>query len=211
MATSTFSPLKIVLWVSLAWCVIMVFVGEGWVTRVIEKERSFNHAFYSEDAANAAEQRANRWFNGCFVDTGVVEHTYNLFARTPDPKMQSPFDDGAKPLVLWFEGVLRTFWTILWHATLRLSHLCLWAPYALFMIVPWVIDGLVSRKIKQHTYDFTSPLQHRYSIMAVYFIALAAILMLTAPMPLPPVAIPIALLAFCIFTHRIFANYVKRA
>lgn len=212
MASKDSSPFKTVLWISLLWTLAMMFMGEAWISRVVEKERAYNHAFYSADTAQAAEARANRWFESVFVETGVMPHTFTLFSREPDPNRPAgPFDDAGKPLVTWFEGVLRTFWTILWQATMRISHVALWAPYVLFMFVPWVVDGLVARKVKQHTYDFTSPLQHRYSIMLGYGILLLALAMLTAPLPLHPVVVPVVIAALGFLSQRILSNYVKRA
>jgi hypothetical protein len=191
---------------------IFVFLGEQWVMRVIERERQFNHGFYPKPTAEAIEYRASDWYQRAFVDTGVQSSTFAMFTRESGPGIAaSPFDGTGMALYAWYEGRVRAFWAVIFQATLRLSQLVLWLPILVVCLFPWVVDGLMARKIRQHTYRHSSHLQHHYALLGISIILLLAMAMVIAPIPMPPVAIPVAILTIGVLVQRMLANYVKRA
>src|SRR3546814_3241879 len=66
----------------------------------------------------------------------------------------------------YLERRIRAWWTLVWSAIVRMSSVLLWAPFSLFLVAPWVIDGFVLREIRKNTFDFSSPIQQRYAMRA---------------------------------------------
>ncbi|MVF23675.1 DUF4400 domain-containing protein [Methylocaldum sp. BRCS4] len=54
-----------------------------------------------------------------------------------------------------------------------------WWPFLLATVVPFAVDGLAQRSIKQSNFDYSSPLAHRYSFFAMLGILYVLLLGLT--------------------------------
>ena len=192
--------------------VYVVFLSETWLTRAIDTERNYNREFFSEPVAAHAEQRANGWFSGVFVDTGVMATSFDLFIPSAEERALQPrgFDGAGDGLFTWFEGRLRAMWTVVWAASLRISTGMLWWPYLLFVVVPFVVDGLVKRKVRQHTFALSSPLQHRYALWAMEFAVIGGLLVLFLPLPMHPGLLPLMALGVGVAGQYAAANFMKR-
>jgi hypothetical protein len=93
----------------------------------------------------------------------------------------------------------------------RASGSLLWWPYALFMFVPWVIDGYVQRRIRQTSFHYSSPLSHRLSLYVVEALILGVIVLFFLPIPLHPLVWPGFILAAGLACAVAAANFMKRA
>lgn len=193
---------------------VVLLAGEGWVKASLERERSMNRGFYGEATSEAAEARATRWFVAHYVNSGFQAATFDTFTRaaeTPTQGIASPFDSSGRMLAGMFESRLRAFWTLLFQAYVRASHVALWLPYLGLVLVPLLVDALVTRVIRKHTYDFVSPLQHHFAAHGVQIIAVGLLALAVVPFPTPAALIPILLAAAGVLFHRVIANYVKHA
>lgn len=212
MAGKDRSWVTIVLLGAVLLAIAFIFLGESWVMNVIEKERRYNYAFYSNESAALIEERATRWYQKAFVDTNIIGESFNQFSRSKENlAVEGPFDGTGMALYSWYESRARAFWALIFQAFLRVSQLYVWLPLAMVIAIPWIIDGLVSRKVRQHTYKQSSHLEHHYALMGMSIISLGMLAMIITPIAFPPVLIPILTLVFCLFLHRGLANYVKRA
>lgn len=187
------------------------FVGDGWLQQGFASERSMNQRFFTPDVSISAEARATDWFTRAFVDTGVVGTLYNAWIPTPEDRQKVGMENFAGSLFTWWEGRLRTWWTVVHLALVRMSHLLLWWPYALFFILPWVVDGWVQRRIKKTNFGFASPLRHRLSLYLLQIIVVGYFIAIFLPFPMPPVAIPVLLLVTGIGLGKVFAEFAKQA
>lgn len=190
---------------------LAIFVGEEWVQRSLAKERGMNRTFYTEPAARAAEERGAEWFTAAFVDTGIMEIAMaaTMPTEADNRRSQGTVNLGA-PVFDWWEGRLRTWWTLVFAAFLRTAHLLLWWPYAIFFIAPFLIDGLVQRQIAKTGFRFASPTGHWIGVAMVEIVLMAYFLMLFMPAPLPPIVVPTLFAATGAALYIAARNFAKR-
>ena len=190
----------------------MVFIGEQYLVKMIEVEKALNENFFSEDVAAKAESRGSRWFKASFVDTYIMAHSFEPFIPTEEEMRNAKGMEGfGKPIFDWFEGRMRAWWTLVWSAYVRLSTALLWAPYAIFMLTPWSVDGLVEREKAKYTFKFASPVKHRYALMALGILPLLFLILITAPIAMHPMVMPLLLLGAGFLMCQGLANFMKRA
>ena len=189
----------------------ILLVGEGYLTRMVESEQRYNAQFYSPALAKASTQRATRWFNAAFVDTGIMAHTFDPFIPTQDEITRSKgLEDFGQPLFHWFERRMRAWWTLLWAAFVRMSSVLLWTPFAPFLFVPWLVDGYTIREVRKHTFDYASPVAQSYAMRAIAIMPLLFVLLLLAPIPMHPLATPACFIMAGMLGQRAIGNYMKR-
>lgn len=190
----------------------VVFVGEGWLQRSMATEQQYNEAFYTRDLARHAEQRASTWFTDAFVTPGIVQGTFDLtLPKESDHRRSIGARGFGSAFFAWWEGRLRTWWTVVYQSFKRASGTLLWWPYALFMFVPWVVDGWVHRRVRQTSFLYSSPLQHRISLYVVEALLLAVIVLFFLPVPLHPLLWPAMLLAGGCAVSVALSRFAKRA
>jgi|GEM_PF-488526 hypothetical protein len=206
------SLFKILLILSTYLAVYLVVIGDGYLVRMIERENAMNAAFYSQPVADEAIDRANRWFTVAFVDSGVMAHTFEPFLPTEEEIARARhMEDFGQPIFEWFEGRMRAWWTLVWSAFTRFSSILIWGPVALLLFIPWVIDGWTQREVKKNTFDFASPVQQRFAMMAIGVLPIAFLVIVTAPVPMHPLVTPGAIIGAGILVQIAIANFMKRA
>lgn len=191
--------------------IYIVFVGEEWVTSARAREAQMNAAFYTTEVSATAEARGAEWFTTIFVDTGVVGAIWSAMIPTEEDKQKPGMRNFAGSLFTWWETRLKTMWTVIYVAFVRVAHLLLWWPYGLFVLAPFVVDGWIVRRIKQTDFGFASPLSHRMSLYVLQAIALGYFCVVFLPFALPPVLLPALILATGLALGKVFANFAKKA
>ena len=85
----------------------------------------------------------------------------------------------------------------------RMALLLLFIPLELTGLILFMADAALSRKVRQHGFDYSSPLMHRSSLQMIRMLILVMVFMIIVPIPLPPQWIPLhfCLLAACIWTN----------
>jgi hypothetical protein len=199
---------------ALVFAAATILVGEDYISGSLQREQGYNESFFTQTLSQTAQARAERWFRGTFEETGLIQASFDAFipdaeARGRDPQGLQTL--GQSPVFTWWEARTRSFWAILWTATLRLSHAALWIPWGLFLVIPWLIDGWVSRRIRQHTFALSSPITHSYALTLLQVLVVAAVGLLFVPVPLHPALLPAGLLLAGFLMHRAIANFMKRA
>lgn len=189
---------------------LLGFVGEEWLTQSVQRERAANAAFFTPEVAEQAEERAQEWFKSAFVDTGVSALIFGAMIPTQADADAVGLDRKFGSLFDWWEGRLRTWWTILYQSFMRISVAALWFPYALFVAVPFMVDGWVRRRIKQTDFSMASPLKHRMSLYMIELLLVGYLVLLFLPIPLQPVFFPILVLASCAALGKVIAEFQKR-
>lgn len=212
MAQRRLSALSMVLLIVIVHAVLFaVFVRETWILDALSRERVVLRETFGEELAGSVQQRAERWFNEGLVDTGVVQNSFFVFLPTqPERQASAPLEGFASPLFVWFEERLRVLWALVYHALHRWSALMAWLPYAGLVLVPFLLDGLLQRRIKQTNFDYTSPAAHSLGITLVALSILATVVILTAPFAITPLAVPGLLLLVSVTIGRLAANWQKR-
>ena len=190
----------------------LIFIGEEYLVRTVQMESYMNREFFSEEVAKKAEDRGTAWFTKSVIDTQIMAHTFAPFIPTEEEMANAKGMEGfGKPVFDWFEGRIRAWWSVVWSTMTRLSTSLLWAPYAIFMIGPWVVDGWVQRERRKHTFEFSSPVRHRYAMMGLMTLPLVLFALLTAPLALNPLVMPAIIIGIGALMYSAIANFMKWA
>lgn len=203
---------KIVVGVMLYVTIFMVVMKEEWLMRSIQIESDYNHSFYSSEFANWAEKKATETYEWMWVETEILPHSFDMFIPTEEEiAQQRHMQDLGAPAFAWVESRLRAFWTLVWSTHIRFFSVALWAPFAPFLLLPWVVDGWVKREIRKHTFDFSSPIQQRYAIKLLMALPLIFFIALTMPFPMHPLATPVVIIGVGITLQVAVGQFMKRA
>lgn len=77
---------------------------------------------------------------------------------------------------------------------MRLGSIFLWLPLILLTTVPAIVDGIMERKIKQHTFMYASPLIYKYGVRTVILTSFLTSACILSPVPVPPLLLPLSLM-----------------
>jgi hypothetical protein len=167
-------------------------IPSAWSERAIELERGWLMQAQGEVSARAVIDRGVGWYEAAFVHTGVEPWSYRLVTLGPDDEPGRGFERmGDLPLWDWLAGRLNVIWDAVEQALVRVSLLAAWTPFFILTAVAALGDGLLRRRIRQHSYAYASPLAHRVAALALLWTALAVFFVLLLPIPLPTVAVPV--------------------
>ena len=203
-----FSP-WMVIGLSLLMVLIYAFaVNQDWLKTQVRQERILNR-YVLGDSANFAEQRGAHWFHVAFEKTGLLTSSYQL-AAGPDVE-----DDTIAGLIgspaEWFGERTEVVWIMILQLLVRLSTCLLWWQYAAVVLIPFVIDALIARRIKQAAFTHTSPHIFKLSHMVISWMPLIFLIMLFSPTVVSPRIMPVMLVVLAVAFWTGISQFAKRA
>ena len=191
---------------------VAALVSDDWLRSVQRTEDAMIVRYLGEAKDAELRRTAQNWFDRLFVRTGARETVYRYFIPSEQERQGSVgFQDvGRDNLFPFIAGRIQVLWDSV-HQTLRRFILLLaWWPFLLAAIVPFAVDGLARRKIKQSNFDYSSPLAHRYSLFVMLGVLYLLLVGLTFPFPVPPQAVPVAIVATALVLNVYLAHTQKR-
>lgn len=173
---------------------VAALVSDDWLRSVQRTEDSMIVRYLGEAKDAEIRRTAQSWFDRLFVRTGARESVYRYFIPSEQERRSSVgFQDvGRDNLFPFIAGRIQVIWDSVYQTLKRFFLLVAWWPFLLAAVVPFAVDGLARRKIKQSNFDYSSPLAHRYSFFAMLGILYLHLVGLTFPFPVPPQIIPVA-------------------
>lgn len=198
------------------WLVEVIFVAalvsDDWLKTVQRTEDQMIDEYLGAGKDAEIRETATGWFDRLFVRTGARENVYRYFIPSePERQRSMGFQDvGRDSLFPFIEARLQVLWDSVYQSMRRFFLLLSWWPFLLAAVVPFAVDGLVQRRIKQSNFDYSSPLAHRYSFFAMLGTLYVLLLGLTFPFPVPPQAMPIAWGAIAVALNVYLAHTQKR-
>ena len=191
---------------------VAALVSDDWLHSVQRTEDAMIVRYLGEAKDAELRRTAQNWFNQLFVRTGARETVYRYFIPSEQERQGSVgFQDvGRENLFPFIAGRIQVLWDSV-HQTLRRFFLLLaWWPFLLAVMVPFAVDGLARRKVKQSNFDYSSPLAHRYSFFAMLGILYLLLVGLTFPFPVPPQTVPVAFMAIALAMNVYLVHTQKR-
>ena len=167
------------------------FIPSSWERYVSETETRWLVETQGQTSARTVIDRAEGWYRGLFVDTGVEPWTYYILAPDRTVKAEAGWEGLAEnTLWTWTHGRLDVIWGSFAQALQRLALILSWMPFLIFLLVAAVGDGWIRRRIRQHSFAYASPLLHHIALVGGAILWVLSALILLAPIPIPPVAVP---------------------
>lgn len=191
---------------------VAALVSDDWLRSVQRTEDAMIVRFLGEAKDAELRRTAQNWFDRLFVRTGARESVYRYFIPSEKERQSSVgFQDvGRDNLFPFIAGRIQVIWDSVYQTLRRFVLLLAWWPFLLAAVVPFAVDGLARRRIKQSNFDYSSPLAHRYSLFAIFGILYLLLVGLTFPFPVPPQVMPIAGVAIALALNVYLAHTQKR-
>lgn len=169
-----------------------VFLNDGMITQSMRKEQAEIADVVGLDVAARIRARGQGWYERMLVDTGVVDNVFKMYVITDEQRESEKIirSRATDLFFAWWEDRVRLTFTIFYQAMVRAAYAVYWLPFGLALALPWLVDGMVQRKIKQTNFDYSSPVRHRYSLYLIEAAALSIFFLFFAPMPLPAWYVP---------------------
>lgn len=198
------------------WLVEILFVtalvSDEWLRSVQRSEDAMIVSYLGATKDREIRRETQDWFDRLFVRTGIQDSVWHYFIPTETERQGSMgFEDvGRDNLFPFMAERLRVLWDSVYQMLRRFLLIIAWWPYLLAAVLPFSIDGMVQRRIKQSNFAYSSPLVHRYSLYAILGMIYILLLSLTLPFPIPPQVIPLALTVCAVAMNVHLANTQKR-
>ncbi|MCK9608795.1 MAG: DUF4400 domain-containing protein [Methylomonas sp.] len=188
------------------------FVSDRWTRELQRSEDQMMISYFGADKESQISHTAQRWFDRLFVTTGIRESVFRYFIPTErERQMSRGFEDlGRNDLFPFIESRLNVLWDTIFQMIKRLTTAYIWLPYLAAAMLPFVVDGLVRRKISQTNFDYPSPMAHRYSLYLILGALYLLLVSLTLPFPIPPQAVPVGVFVVAYAVNVLLANTQKR-
>lgn len=117
------------------------------------------------------------------IDAGQVSFSDLTSINDPyKPHLTSQMND----FVIWLQSRAELTEKLITRVLRRLLVLLIFSPLILVGLTLFAMDAVMTRQIRQHGFEYSSPLVHRTSYQALGFLTVALIVILMIPVPLPP-------------------------
>jgi hypothetical protein len=191
---------------------VAALVSDDWLRSVQRAEDAMIVRYLGEAKDAELRRTSQNWFDRLFVRTGARENVYRYFIPSEQERQSSVgFQDvGRDNLFPFIAGRIQVIWESVYQTLRRFFLMLAWWPFLLAAIMPFAVDGLARRKIKQSNFDYSSPLAHRYSLFAMLGILYLCLVGLNFPFPIPPQAVPVAFMAMAVALNVYLVHTQKR-
>lgn len=175
---------------------IAVLVPSTFLNKINEMEYEWMKTTYSNESLQWLDEKTDAVHYALTRETGLADWMHWMFFPPEEARAK---EKGMSRLGqrLWFpylesrgkalDDMLKTF-------LMRLGSILLWLPLIVLIAIPAFFDGLMERKIKQHTFKYPSPFIYRYGLHAFIGISLLLGICLLSPLPIPPVLLPFGIM-----------------
>jgi hypothetical protein len=187
-----FAVFSTVLLIVLEFIFFAALIPGDWSDQVRTTELRWLVSAQGGASASDIVRRAEDWYQLLFVRTGLEPWSYQLLTTGPDFEPGLGMEKlGEYPFWDWLKGRLDVIWASLAQALQRLSMLLAWWPFLLLLCGAALGDGLLRRRIRQHSFTYPSPLAHHYAMVGMFWLVAIVIFLLLLPIPLPAVGVPV--------------------
>lgn len=193
--------------------VIAVFVPSSFLKKIAAMEYGWMKASYSESTMNWLDQETDEWHYTLTRETGLADGMRWMFFPTEESqakeKGMSRFGQN-----FWFpflESRGRALDEMLKTTLMRIGSIIIWLPLLLLIAIPAFFDGLMERRIKQHTFKYASPFVYRYGIRSTFILSFIVFFCMFTPIPIPPMVLPVSVMAaIAVMGLLVVGNLPKR-
>ncbi len=192
-------------------CVILLLIPGPWMQQQVLKEADYVKASLGVETRDWIHGRANDWFDGAIVRSGLYEEMYRTVIPTEAEKRKSRgMENMGKEWFRWLEERMTATLAAFYQFLTRCALLLVWAPYMLLLLIPAVYDGWTAWKIKRTNFDYASPVLHRYSVRGSFILLVGLAITFIAPIALTPMMIPVVMMSACVLMGLAMGNVQKR-
>lgn len=203
---------KVAAVISVQLVVILLLVPSSWMERVIEIENRWLTQQMGADSAAWISGHARSIYDTTVVQSGLMDGTYHLLLPSRAQKAQSGAmsELGGRTIFPYVHDRLETTFLVIYQSILRVMLVCAWLPFAALLLLPAIVDGIVAWRIRKTTFNFASPTINHYALLGAGVVTTVMLVAVLAPIPAPPLALPVAVLALCPALYFAVSHTSKR-
>lgn len=201
---------------SLAWMMLIVaeftvifcLIPSEYINKNIKSEYQQLVSQMGKEYTDQILNLTNVRFKEQLVDSGILSSVKNhlLIDKTkPEQELK-----GTDWWFTYIEDRIKAVSAAYYQFLMRIGIVEKWMPYFLLILIPSVYDGIMTWKISRVTYKYASPLMHKLSTSASFWIIGISLMLFMSPFVLPPAFIPASILLFCSLLGVLVANRQKR-
>lgn len=191
--------------------VIGILVPGEWATRVLREERRLILQQLGSETGTRVLERGDIWLQRWILDPGVDLAIREFLIPSPEQRKRSTgLQNLGTPWFAWVEVRIETLMDVVQQVMVRLALLATWLPLAGLILLPALWDGWMSWRVKQRSFDYASPIVHRFSVLAGLWGSGLLVLCLLAPFTLSPVVFPLLLCGIALLGGLALSQLQKR-
>lgn len=191
--------------------IISVLVPGDWTGRVINKEKQMIQNQLGAEISHWIGQTSHHWYRSWIVDTQMEQSMRDFFIPTEEQRLRSKGMESMGGFwFVWVEDRIQAFFDVLYQVLTRFALLMVWLPFVLILLLPALWDGLMTWNIKKTTFDFSSPIIHRYSMLALSTGGILLVMGLFAPLAIPPGVLPSMIIGLALMAGLALSHLQKK-
>jgi hypothetical protein len=171
---------------------VVCLVPNNFIERSILKEQGWTQVMLGEASEALVRKSTDQLYISILGDSGIKETVSSFFIPSEAEIEKSK---GWERLgELWFPFIQargEALAMVIYHIIYRIILLGMWIPSMIIMVVPSMVSGYMAWQIKRYNFAYSSPFLNKYSSMLLMFFSAALIVSFIAPLPIPPMIIPI--------------------
>jgi len=183
------------------------FISDKWYADQLTYEHMSMKHLLGENLTYDVYKETKHVFTVFFVDTGVRESSLRLLDNYVHYTHSN--EGFIHSIIEWYKTRINVIWFYIYQVIERSLVLALWLPYAIPLFLAAIVDGMVRRKIKKHSYGYTSPVIYHTSTRVMFILAFFPLIYLLVPTALPAIVSPVWLLVMAFFLQNLFSNIQK--
>jgi hypothetical protein len=191
--------------------VIGVLVPGDWAARVVREEPGLILHHLGPEAGARVLEKGNLWFQRWIMEPGIDIAIREFLVPNQEQRDRSTgLQNLGTPWFAWVDTRIEILMDVVQQVMNRLALLAVWLPFAGLILLPALLDGWMSRRVKQSSFDYASPILHRFSVVAGLWGGGLMILCLLAPFTLPHTVFPVLLCGIAMLAGLAVSQLQKR-
>lgn len=190
---------------------LLFLLPPSMAVKVVDSETEAIGASLGWESEAFVRDKSSAWTDAIYYESGFYRAAYKLVLPSEEEKARST---GLENLgEYWFEyieGRFEALEEMLKLSMLRASLILIWLPYIVILLVPAVVDGYLNRKIKQTTFQYSSPIIYHYATKFVGLVMVGSLIAFLLPVPFNPLIIPAVLVLVSVALGAALGNFQKR-
>ena len=199
------------IWLALIVAIFMIsplLVSPDEYKTTMDREIATAQRWYGEEEFADIAETAHTLYQGVMVRTGIDGLLRNHFTKplndeiAPGYKLPAHISSFAKPIDGYWKGLLENF-TLFFF---RLAQAWLWAYYMGPFILASIFDGIMYRKAKIASFQYTSPTLYNASWHLIIFLMAASLVSFSITINFSPLAYPMVIASIGFLIRLLISN-----
>lgn len=192
---------------------VALFVPRSFMDKITDMEHRWMTNAYSEETVLVIHENTSAVHEMITRDTGLADGLSWMFL--PAEGTHSTGTGMARMGEnFWFpfiESRGKALDEMTWITIMRVVSLYAWAPLLILLFIPTIVDGVMERRIKQHTFKYPSPFLYRHGLRTSLLVGVLLVVFILSPLPVHPYILPLGLIVVILTTGIVvIGNLPKR-